>query len=170
MSAATVVRVPPRFSTHQATYLLDPLQGPPQRLNPDAPTHASDEAKYIAVSVLMHNGGAKPGMVWAWAAVTASPSRPGAMANLSLSLPPNRPGARGNSSQLLGNGLDDPTPDVARRLATRFRRPVYLALEGVAASRLIRATDSLDMAMSQESEVAGVEMCLVRELKQALEQ
>ncbi|KAI8326381.1 hypothetical protein GQ54DRAFT_72009 [Martensiomyces pterosporus] len=108
------------------------------------------------------------------AASRSAKAEAGTMPNLALAVPPPRTGARANSSQLIGSNADDPTADIARRLSTRFKRPIYLSLSNVAASKMAAATSGGTMMSLASSivapadEVAALEKCLVAELKRAL--
>ncbi|KAJ2902376.1 hypothetical protein GGI21_004564 [Coemansia aciculifera] len=125
----------------------------------------------------------KPGMVWVWAQVTPGRrARSAALTNLALAMPPPPPlggssrssiHTRGSASQLMGAGsADDPTADIARRLSSRFKRPIFVSLNNVSKSRLtaaaVAAGPSLALSMAQADELVALESCLVAELKQSL--
>ncbi|KAJ1966100.1 hypothetical protein GGI12_000304 [Dipsacomyces acuminosporus] len=180
MSASVVVPAEPRFSSHQSVYSIDPMSGVPTRAADGI--SRDDGARLVSVLVLVHGseadaGSKARGLVWVWASVSPPGRARGAMANLALALPPLKTAARANASQLIGGStIDDPTPDIARRLSTRFKRPIYLSLQNVTTSSFaaVSATSGGAMSslapsiMSQGDELAALERCLVMELKRAL--
>ncbi|KAJ2352155.1 hypothetical protein GGH92_001426 [Coemansia sp. RSA 2673] len=162
----------PRFAVYRSEYALDPITCAPTKLTADSNI---DGASFINVLVMAHSGKSdKPGMVWVWAQVTPGRrARTAAMTNLALSMPPGNIGMRASASQLMGAGAaDDPTVDIARRLSSRFKRPIFVSLNNVSTSRLTAsaaaAGPSLALSMAQADELVALESCLVAELKQAL--
>ncbi|KAJ2440274.1 hypothetical protein GGF42_007678 [Coemansia sp. RSA 2424] len=184
--SATFVPAEPRFAIHRSEYALDPISCAPAKLADDGSSArdatSEDGASFISVLVMVHSssggsGGSKPGMVWVWAQVTPGRrARTAAMTNLTLAMPPSGSllHARASASQLLGAcAADDPTADIARRLSSRFKRPIFVSLNNVSTSRLtaaaVAAGPSLALSMAQADELVALESCLVVELKQALQ-
>ncbi|KAJ2743305.1 hypothetical protein GGI20_003843 [Coemansia sp. BCRC 34301] len=180
----TVVPAEPRFAIRQSAYALDPISCAPAKLADDSNSSSKcdaageDGASFISVLVMTHSGtgSGKPGMVWVWAQVTPGRrARTAVMTNLALAMPPSdRLHARASASQLMGaNAADDPTADIARRLSSRFKRPIFVSLNNVSTSRLtaaaVAAGPSLALSMAQADELVALESCLVAELKQALQ-
>ncbi|KAJ2079834.1 hypothetical protein H4R24_003491 [Coemansia sp. RSA 988] len=169
---ATVVPAEPRFSTHKALYAVDPLNSETTRLSADDGWSAPDESSLISILVLAHSGkpeaAEKKGMVMVWAQLSQPQTRSaGAMSNLVLAMPPAT-ARRSSATQLIGGSVDDPTQDIARRLTTRFKRPIYLSLNNVGGGRLSAATSGSIMSMVAASHTEGLpalERCLVNELK-----
>ncbi|KAJ1668614.1 hypothetical protein IW140_002633 [Coemansia sp. RSA 1813] len=179
----------PRFAVHKAVYAIDPITCSPERLFSASSSQAeeeprgtsgymgSDDASHINILVMPHEvesvkaGG---GMVWVWAQTT--PSRGtfagvAPMGSLALGMPPKEGFARTSASQLLGTGVDDPTADIARRLSTKFKRPIYLSLNNVSNSSLASAPDASGLSASATSpaeELTALERCLFMELKRVL--
>ncbi|KAJ1800812.1 hypothetical protein LPJ59_000803 [Coemansia sp. RSA 2399] len=180
----------PRFTVHKAVYAIDPVTCTPERLfstsskqtDEEDPRRASShagsgDASHISILVVPHNdASAKPGgegMVWVWAQVTPSSGGTSAgaapMGSLALGMPPKAGFARTSASQLLDAGIDDPTTDIARRLSTKFRRPIYVSLNNVSNSTLAVAASGLSAsAVSPAEELTALERCLFMELKQIL--
>ncbi|KAJ2882435.1 hypothetical protein H4R27_003446 [Coemansia aciculifera] len=172
--SAMFVPAEPRFAIHRSEYALDPITCAPTKLSAENSSIGEDGASFINVLVMTHSGKSdKPGMVWVWAQVTPGRrARAAAMTNLALSMPPSSGfHTRASASQLMGAGAaDDPTVDIARRLSSRFKRPIFVSLNNVSTSRLTTsaAGPSLALSMAQADELVALESCLVSELKQAL--
>ncbi|KAJ1998998.1 hypothetical protein GGI04_003653 [Coemansia thaxteri] len=175
---ATVVPAKSRFGVHTSEYALDPVSCTPTRLaaNSSAGHNGDMSASYINILVMAHRGsGGGPGMVWVWGQVSRGRrAQTAVMSNLALAMPPASVCMRrASASQLLGAGAaDDPTADIARRLSSRFKQPIYLSLSNVSTSRLTAPaagpSASLALSMSQADELGALEACLVAELTQAL--
>ncbi|KAJ2610553.1 hypothetical protein H4S08_003558 [Coemansia sp. RSA 1365] len=169
---ATVVPAHPRFSTHKALYAVDPLSSETTKLSADNGWTAPDESSLVSILVLSHSGKPeateKRGMVMVWAQLSQPQTRSaGAMSNLVLAMPPAAV-RRSSATQLLGSNVDDPTQDIARRLTSRFKRPIYLSLNNVGSSRASAAASGSMMSMvaaSHMEELPALEKCLVDELK-----
>ncbi|KAJ2060290.1 hypothetical protein GGI17_003818 [Coemansia sp. S146] len=172
--SAMFVPAEPRFAIHRSEYALDPITCAPTKLTAESSGIGEDGASFINVLVMAHSGKSdKPGMVWVWAQVTPGRrARTAAMTNLALSMPPSIGlHTRASASQLMGAGAaDDPTVDIARRLSSRFKRPIFVSLNNVSTSRLTTsaAGPSLALSMAQADELVALESCLVAELRQAL--
>ncbi|KAJ2661568.1 hypothetical protein IWW48_002277 [Coemansia sp. RSA 1200] len=177
----------PRFAAHKAVYAIDPVTLAPERLFSTSSADEDDQqqsdlgnrmgrddATHINVLVLPHSAApGKPGggMVWVWAQVT-TPSK-GAfadsapMGSLALGMPPRPGDARTNASQLVSSGADDPTANIARRLSTKFGRPIYLSLNNAGATTGSLAAAGTGVSAAAEK-LATLERCLFMELKRVL--
>ncbi|KAJ2556531.1 metalloendopeptidase [Coemansia sp. RSA 1933] len=180
----------PRFAVHKAVYAVNPVTCAPERLFSTSSSQAeegergsngyagTDDASHINILIMPHEGGAaKEGMVWVWAQITqgrGTIAGTASMGSLALGMPPRAGFARTSASQLLGAGVDDPTTDIARRLSTKFKRPIYLSLNNVSNSSLASAAASAAAsglsasAVSPVEELTALERCLFMELKQLL--
>ncbi|KAJ2863901.1 hypothetical protein GGI22_001845 [Coemansia erecta] len=183
----------PRFAVHKAAYTINPVTCAPERIFSTSSKQTEEEdprrtgscagsgdASHINILVMPHdNASAKPGggMVWVWAQVAPSSGSGGTsagaapMGSLALGMPPKAGFARTSASQLLDAGVDDPTTDIARRLSTKFRRPIYLSLNNVSNSTLASAVATSGLsasAVSPAEELTALERCLFVELKQIL--
>ncbi|KAJ2520567.1 hypothetical protein GGI11_002259 [Coemansia sp. RSA 2049] len=178
----------PRFAAHKAVYAIDPVTLAPERLfstssaDEDDQQQQSDldsrvgrdDATHVNVLVLPHSAApGKPGggMVWVWAQVTTSSKGAFAdsapMGSLALGMPPRPGDSRTNASQLVSSGADDPTANIARRLSTKFGRPVYLSLNNAGATTGSLAAAGMGVSVAAER-LAALERCLFMELKRVL--
>ncbi|KAJ1740642.1 hypothetical protein LPJ68_003572 [Coemansia sp. RSA 1086] len=156
---ATVESASPRFAAHKSLYAIDPITNEASRLTASEGWSVSDDSSLLSILVLQHNGD-RPGMLWVWAQISPPKTNiPAAMPNLVLSVPPVGC-ARANATQLVGSSADDPTADMARRLSTRFKRPVFVSLNASARRR----AQGMAVAAEQMDELMATERCIVAEL------
>ncbi|KAJ2835879.1 hypothetical protein J3B01_003219 [Coemansia erecta] len=163
---ATVVPAQPRFTTQKSLYAIDSLTSEATKLTEATGWSAPDESSLLSILVLYHSRDAAStqGMVWVWAQVTPPKTRAvGTMPNLVLAMP-GRTSSRMRASAAQLMGADD-SADTARRLASRFKRPVFVTLAGTQPSR---ARGIASVAAEQMDELMTVERCLVSELASAL--
>lgn len=172
---AKVVPAESQFSVRQSEYIIDPVACLAQRIVSTQEGIEDKGASYINTLVMTHTGNEK-GMCWVWAQVTSGHrARSAGMNNLALAMPPVATSMRSRSSAshlLDAAQADDPTADIARRLTMRFKRPIYVSLNNVSASKMGVSAGadmmSLSLAMNKSDELVAVEKCLVDELSVAL--
>ncbi|KAJ2124951.1 hypothetical protein IW147_001337 [Coemansia sp. RSA 720] len=160
---ASVVPAQPRFTTQKSLYAIDSLTSEATKLTEAIGWSAPDESSLLSILVLHHDSASAQGMIWVWAQVTPPKARAvGTMPNLVLAMPGRTSSRmRASCAQLMG----DDSADTARRLASRFKRPVFVTLAGTQPSR---AHSMASVAAEQMDELMAVERCLVSELSSAL--